>query len=70
VVDQRARRLLGRFELVGSSSNPNLQLMRMSHAMLKATEQLVERQALWQQSISVAPISGSAVPSSLPIKCK
>lgn len=56
-VDQRANQeLMGRFELVGSSSDPNLQLMqRLSHAMLKATEQLVERQAqLWHQSIAAA----------------
>jgi hypothetical protein len=38
------------------SSDPNVQMMqRMSQAMLKATEQLVQRQAdLWQQSIAAA----------------
>ena len=56
-VDQRANEeLMGRFELVGSSTDPSVQTMqRMSQAVLKATEQLVERQAqLWHQSIAAA----------------
>jgi biopolymer transport protein ExbB/TolQ len=56
-VDQRANHeMTGRFELVGAASDPNVQAMqRMSQAVLKATEQLVERQAqIWQQSIVAA----------------
>jgi hypothetical protein len=56
-VDQRAsQELLGRFEIVGAASDPSIQAMhRMSQAVLKATEQLVERQAqIWQQSIVAA----------------
>jgi biopolymer transport protein ExbB/TolQ len=48
--------LSGRFELIGLSSDPNVQMMqRMTQGVIKATEQLVQRQAeLWQQSISAA----------------
>src|SRR5205823_1277648 len=56
-VDRRASdELSGRFELNGLSSDPNMQMMqRMSQGILKATEQLVQRQAeLWQQSIVAA----------------
>jgi hypothetical protein len=56
-VDQRANQeFTGRFELVGAASDPNVQAMqRMSQAVLKATELLVERQAqIWQQSIVAA----------------
>jgi biopolymer transport protein ExbB/TolQ len=57
VVDRRAsEELAGRFEMIGLASDPNVQLMqRLSHGVVKATEQLVERQAaLWQQSIAAA----------------
>jgi biopolymer transport protein ExbB/TolQ len=56
-VDHRASdELIGRFELNGLSSDPNIQMMqRMSQGILKSTEQLVQRQAdLWQQSIAAA----------------
>ncbi len=56
-VDHRANEeLAGRFELNGLSSDPNIQMMqRMSQGILKATEQLVQRQAdLWQQSMAAA----------------
>jgi biopolymer transport protein ExbB/TolQ len=56
-VDHRASaELSGRFELIGASSDPNVQLMqRMTQGVIKATEQLVHRQSeLWQQSISAA----------------
>jgi biopolymer transport protein ExbB/TolQ len=56
-VDHRAsQELAGRFEMVGQSSDPHVQLIqRMSQGVLKATEQLVQRQAeLWQQSITAA----------------
>src|SRR5262249_54926541 len=48
--------LAGRFAQAGLSSDPNIQVMkRMSQGILKATEQLVQRQAeLWQQSIAAA----------------
>ncbi|HZN33886.1 MAG TPA: MotA/TolQ/ExbB proton channel family protein [Pirellulaceae bacterium] len=51
-----ADELLGRFELIGVTSDPNVQAMqRMSHGVIKATEQLVQKQAeLWQQSIAAA----------------
>jgi hypothetical protein len=57
VVDHRASaELSGRFEMAGQSSDPNVQMMqRMSQGVIKATEQLVQRQSeLWQQSIAVA----------------
>jgi biopolymer transport protein ExbB/TolQ len=57
IVDGRAsEELAGRFEMVGLASDPNVQTMqRLSHGVIKATEQLVERQAaLWQQSIAAA----------------
>lgn len=56
-VEQRAaHELLGRFELIGMASDPNVQAMqRMSHAVIKSTETLVQRQAeLWQQTIAAA----------------
>jgi biopolymer transport protein ExbB/TolQ len=51
-----SQELSGRFETIGTSSDPNVQLMqRMSQGVIKATEQLVQRQAeLWQQSIAAA----------------
>jgi biopolymer transport protein ExbB/TolQ len=57
MVDTRANQeLSGRFEMVGLSSDPNVQVMqRLGQGVLKSTEQLVERQAeLWQRSIAVA----------------
>lgn len=56
VEERAARDLLGRFELVGSSSDPSLlAIQNMGQGVLRATEQLVQRQAeLWQQSISAA----------------
>lgn len=56
-VDHRANaELSGKFEMIGLSSDPNVQIMhRMSQGVLKSTEQLVERQAeLWQRSIAAA----------------
>lgn len=56
-VDQLASdELGGRFEMIGLSSDPNVQIMhRLSQGVLKTTEQLVERQAeLWQRSITAA----------------
>jgi biopolymer transport protein ExbB/TolQ len=46
----------GRFETVGLSSDPNVQIMqRLSQGMLRTTEQLVEKQAeLWQRSMAAA----------------
>jgi len=45
-----------RFEVVGASSDPQVQSMhRMAQQMLKATEQLVQRQAeIWQVTIQAA----------------
>ena len=56
-VDARAsQELVGRFEMVGASSDPQLQAIhRMTQLVVAGTEQLVLRQAeLWQQSISAA----------------
>lgn len=56
-VDQRVvHDLLGRFEVVGTSTDPQLQqIQRMAQAVVKATEQLVERQAqVWQATIQAA----------------
>ena len=56
-VDQRASgELAGRFEQIGLTSDPNVQVMqRMSLGVIKSTEQLVQRQAeLWQQTIAAA----------------
>ncbi len=56
-VDRRAMHdLLGRFAVVGSASDPQVQqFQRLAQAMLAATEKLVERQTiLWQNSIKVA----------------
>ena len=48
--------LATRFEMVGASSDPQVQSMhRMAQQMLKATEQLVQRQAeIWQVTIQAA----------------
>lgn len=57
IVDQTAsQELAGRFETTGAASDPNVQVMqRLAQAVLKSSEQLVERQAqLWQQSIATA----------------
>jgi biopolymer transport protein ExbB/TolQ len=56
VEGRAADELLGRFELIGVTSDPNVQAMqRMSHGVIKATEQLVQKQAeLWQQTIAAA----------------
>ncbi len=56
-VDARAsEELAGRFEMFGAPTDPNVQaIQRMSQAVIKASEQLVQRQAeLWQQTISAA----------------
>ena len=56
-VEQRAsHELTGRFEVVGTSSDPQLvAIQRMSQAVVKATETLVQKQVeLWQQSIAAA----------------
>lgn len=56
-VDKRAsHELMGRFEMVGASSDPQLQsIHRMTQLVVAATEQLVLRQAeLWQQTINSA----------------
>ncbi len=56
-VEHRANNeLSGRFEMIGLSGDPNVQIMhRMTQGVLKTTEQLVERQAeLWQRSIGAA----------------
>ena len=56
-VDHRAsEELAGRFELFGAASDPNVQaLQRLSHGILKTTEQLVHKQAeVWQQTIAAA----------------
>jgi biopolymer transport protein ExbB/TolQ len=46
----------GRFEMVGGSSDPQVQAMhRMAQQVVKATEQLVQRQAeIWQVTIQAA----------------
>ena len=56
VDDRVAQELLGRFEIVGTSSDPQVATMqRIGHAVLQATEQLVKRQIdLWQSSIDAA----------------
>jgi MotA/TolQ/ExbB proton channel family protein len=48
--------LLGRFEVVGTASDPHVQSVeRIAHAVIKSTDQLVVRQAeLWQQTIAAA----------------
>jgi biopolymer transport protein ExbB/TolQ len=56
-VDQRVvHDLLGRFEVVGTSADPQVQqIQRMAQAVVTATEQLVERQAqVWQATIQAA----------------
>ncbi|QDU27457.1 MotA/TolQ/ExbB proton channel family protein [Anatilimnocola aggregata] len=56
-VDKRAaQELIGRFEMVGASSDPQLQsIHRMTQLVVAGTEQLVLRQAeLWQQTIHSA----------------
>ncbi|MDX1945586.1 MAG: MotA/TolQ/ExbB proton channel family protein [Pirellulaceae bacterium] len=56
-VEQRAsHELAGRFEVTGSTSDPQLAaIQRMSQAVVKATETLVQKQVeLWQQSIVAA----------------
>lgn len=57
MVEHRAsEELAGRFEMIGMSSDPNVQAMqRLGQGVIRTTEQLVERQAsLWQQSIAAA----------------
>lgn len=56
VDDRVGQELLGRFEIVGTSSDPQVATMqRMAHAVLQATEQLVKRQVdLWQASMDAA----------------
>ena len=57
VVDHRvAGELLGRFELTGMTTDPNVQaVQRIGQAVIKSTEHLVQRQAeLWQQTIAAA----------------
>ena len=56
-VDERTSdELLGRFEVVGTASDPHVQSVeRIAHAVVRSTEQLVARQAeLWQQTIAAA----------------
>src|SRR5262245_31681086 len=56
-VDQQAAdELLGRFEVVGTATDPHVQSVeRIAHAVVRSTEQLVARQAeLWQQTIAAA----------------
>ncbi|HMC11446.1 MAG TPA: MotA/TolQ/ExbB proton channel family protein, partial [Pirellulaceae bacterium] len=56
-VDERVSdELLGRFEMVGTTTDPNVQSVeRIAHVVIKSTEQLVARQAeLWQQTITAA----------------
>lgn len=56
-VDTRAgEELSGRFEMFGATTDPNVQaIQRMSQAVIKASETLVQRQAdVWQQTISAA----------------
>lgn len=56
VDDRVSQELLGRFEVVGTSSDPQVAtLQRIGHAVLQATEQLVKRQVdLWQTSMDAA----------------
>jgi biopolymer transport protein ExbB/TolQ len=56
VEKQAAHELIGRFEMVGASSDPQLQsIHRMTQLVVAGTEQLVMRQAeLWQQTINSA----------------
>ena len=56
-VDERTNHeLAGRFELTGSTNDPHVQtIQRMSQSVVRATEQLVQKQAeLWQQSLNAA----------------
>jgi hypothetical protein len=56
-VDDRAlQELIGRFEVVGTSSDPQVAtIQRIGHAVLQASEQLVKRQVdLWQSSMDAA----------------
>jgi biopolymer transport protein ExbB/TolQ len=56
-IDHRVvQELAGRFETFGSANDPQIAAMqRMTQAILKSTEVLVQRQAeLWQQSIAAA----------------
>lgn len=56
-VDQQAsQELAGRFELVGGSADPHVQTIeRMSQAVVRSTELLVQKQAeLWQKTIAAA----------------
>lgn len=56
-VDQKANEfLVGRFEVVASSTDPQVATIeRMAHAVIKSSEQLVQRQAqLWQNTIDAA----------------
>ena len=56
-VDERVNdELLGRFEMVGTTTDPHVQTVeRIAHAVMRSTEQLVTRQAeLWQQSMAAA----------------
>src|SRR5690606_38240297 len=58
-VDERMHEeLAGRFELLGSSHDPHVaSIERMSHAVLEATQTLVERQAeIWQATINSAHV--------------
>lgn len=56
VDDRVGQELVGRFEVVGTSSDPHVASMqRIGHAVLQATEQLVKRQVdLWQASMDAA----------------
>jgi hypothetical protein len=56
VDDRVGQELLGRFEMVGTSTDPQVATMqRIGHAVLQATEQLVKRQVdLWQASMDSA----------------
>ncbi|MFO0902090.1 MAG: MotA/TolQ/ExbB proton channel family protein [Pirellulales bacterium] len=58
-VDERANsELVGRFQGSATSTDPAVaSIERVAHAMLRATEQLVQRQAqLWQQTIESAQL--------------
>lgn len=56
VDDRVEQELLGRFEIVGTSSDPQVATMqRIGHAVIQASEQLVKRQIdLWQASMDAA----------------
>ena len=56
VDDRVVQELAGRFEVVGTSSDPQVAtIQRIGHAVLQSTEQLVKRQIdLWQASIDAA----------------